>query len=82
MKALSIRLDDKLGKQFNDICRKTGYKKNTLVTRLIASFVNHQKQIFSPSLATQDPFEASIGSLKIGNLLSSEDAIDQAVYDL
>lgn len=87
MKALSIRLDDKLGKEFDRVCLRTGYKKNTLLTRLIAAFVSHQKQDRSRRMhKDKDPFDAVIGLVRseplLSSLLSSEDDIDKVVYDL
>lgn len=83
MKAISIRLDDRLGKEFDSLCRQAGYKKNTLLTRLIASFVRHQKSQGATSLRTKDdPFAKVIGLMAIGNLTDAETTIDQVVYDL
>ena len=82
MKALSIRLDDDLGKEFEKVCQKTGYKKNTLVTRLIASFVRHQKQVFPKGKKANNPFAEVIGVIQSDSLLSAAEDIDRAVYDL
>ena len=79
MKAISIRLDDKLGREFDRVCQKTGYKKNTLVTRLISSFVSHQKDFLSRR-QKKDPFVAVIGSLDLPALLDDSDTIDKIVY--
>lgn len=84
MKALSIRLDDNLGKEFDEICRKTGYKKNTLLTRLIATFVRHQKKTGGGQKG-KDPFLDVIGLMQMGPFLGtpiSDDDVDQVVYDL
>jgi len=43
MKALSIRLDDKLGRELDRLCRSSGLKKNTLISRLIERFALEQK---------------------------------------
>ena len=82
MKALSIRLDDDLGKKLEEVCRKTGYKKNTLVTRLIAAFVRKQQSLTLSGKKKADPFEEVIGLLKSDPLLTTPQAIDEAVYDL
>lgn len=82
MKALSIRLDDVLGRQLDDVCRKTGYKKNTLLTRLIASFVRHQKKALGRGKKRTDPFSGVIGLMKVEPLLQSPDEIDKVVYGL
>lgn len=82
MKALSIRLDDQLNRQFNEACKKAGYKKNTLVSRLIASFVRHQKQTKSSRQKVKDPFAEVIGLLKQESFFESGDEIDKIVYHL
>ena len=81
MKAISIRIDDRLGRQFEEVCQETGYKKNTLLTRLIASFVRHHHAT-TGSAKKRDPFAGVIGLMQAGPLLNSPDAIDKAVYDL
>ncbi len=80
MKAISIRIDDRLGRQFDQICQETGYKKNTLLTRLIASFIRHHQSV--RSAGKKDPFALVIGLMEADPLLSSPDAIDKAVYGL
>ena len=81
MKAISIRLEDGLGRQFDELCRKSGYKKNTLLTRLIASFVRHQKALLS-NKRTQDPFAGVIGLLHMEPFLGADETIDKVIYDL
>ena len=83
MKAISIRLDDKLGKEFDQACRRTGYKKNTLLSRMIASFVKRQKEIHPLGFKkAKDPFEKVIGLMEVGSLVPTEDLLDKVVYDL
>lgn len=81
MKALSVRIDDRLSKEFDEVCRKTGYKKNTLLTRLIASFIQHQKARVKGRKGNEDPFLEVIGFMDLPPLESS-DEIDKAVYGL
>lgn len=84
MKALSIRLDDHLGKEFDEICRKAGYKKNTLLTRLIATFVRHQKK-GGGGRKGKDPFLDVIGLMQVepfAGTAVSDDDVDRVVYDL
>ncbi len=47
MKALSVRLDDKLGRELDRVCRSSGLKKNTLISRLIERFL---REPFAPLL--------------------------------
>lgn len=82
MRALSIRLDDRLGKDFEEVCQKTGYKKNTLLVRLIDSFVRHQKKASRLRGARKDPFEDVIGLMKIEPLMPISEEIDRVVYHL
>lgn len=82
MKAISIRLDDRLGSEFDKLCQKAGYKKNTLLTRFIASFVRYQKGMAARSHQKDDTFEKVIGLMAIGDLTRSEETIDRIVYDL
>lgn len=86
MKALSIRLDDRLGTKFDSICRRTGYKKNTLVTRLIQAFVQGQENRTDQHANrsqrdTRDPFEKVIGIINQPIGLSA-DEIDKVIYGL
>lgn len=80
MKALSIRIDEKLGKEFDELCKKAGYKKNTLVTRLIASFVRYQKRILGEQRKKRDPFIDVIGLMQMEPFLKSPEEIDKVVY--
>lgn len=83
MRTISIRIDEKLGDRFDRICRQSGYKKTTLISRLIAAFVRHQGATLSRrSKRRADPFAATIGLLKLEPLLDSLEAIDSVVYDL
>lgn len=81
MKAISIRLDSKLGTAFDAACKAAGYKKNTLLARLIAAFVQHQRAHAGTKTSAKraDPFAAVIGTLRIGSLT---DDIDDVVYSL
>ncbi len=83
MRAISIRIEDDLGKQFDEVCKKAGYKKNTLLTRLIASFVKYQKRGGSVRQnKSKDPFLEVIGLMNIHPLLNSSEDIDKIVYGL
>lgn len=83
MKAISVRLDDRLGKAFDEICAAAGYKKNTLLTRLIAAFVRYQKGRPAERLARKhDPFEAAIGVVSIRHPVVTNEDIDRVVYTL
>jgi len=79
VKTLSIRLDDNLGKAFDESCQRTGLKKNTLVARLIASFVRHQKALLKGKKGMKDPFEEVIGLMKIEPFLDASESVDKAV---
>lgn len=81
MKALSIRIDNHLSDEFDAVCRKTGYKKNTLLARLIESFVRHQKKILGAKKGSVDPFAQVIGLMDVGPLIPADDEIDRIVYD-
>lgn len=81
MKAISIRIDEKLGREFDALCRQAGYKKNTLLSRLIESFVRYQKQV-AGRRRSKDRFVKFIGLMNLKPLLTSSDEIDKAVYDL
>lgn len=83
MKSLSIRLDESLGKQFDTVCQKAGYKKNTVVSRLIRAFVASRsgRKITSPG-KKKDPFMDVIGIDDLEPLLTRPDSIDSVVYDL
>ncbi len=81
MKALSIRIEDDLSEEFDAICRKTGYKKNTLLARLIESFVRHQKNALGERKGSKDPFAQVIGLMNIEPLLPADDEIDRIVYN-
>ncbi|MBI2340348.1 MAG: hypothetical protein HYU99_08305 [Deltaproteobacteria bacterium] len=79
MKALSIRLDDDLGRKFDAVCKQTGHKKNTVVSRLIQAFVlsrSHGKAVSSKK--KRDPFLDVIGIANIESSISNED-IDKIV---
>jgi hypothetical protein len=83
MKAISVRLDDQLGKQFDELCQKSGYKKNTVVTRLIEFFVkNQQKKATLEKKKIKDPFHQVIGLMQMEPLLHEIDDLDKVVYDL
>ncbi len=87
MRAISIRLDERLGRQFDQLCQIGGYKKNTVLTRLIAAYVNYYGAGRKTSPATRrskslDPFMKVIGLMKQPALLPSGDEIDQIVYGL
>ena len=88
MKAISLRLDNQLSRQFDDACRHLGYKKNTIITRMILSFVTHKNKISLKTAqkkkkSSADPFLSVIGSLSPDEaLISIEDDIDKLVYDL
>lgn len=88
MKAISLRLDNRLGSQFDNLCKQLGYKKNTLLTRMIASFVAHKKNTLSSKTTSKnkrlksDPFLSVIGIVSTDPLLSEEDSIDKVVYNL
>lgn len=92
MKALSLRLDDRLSRQFDAVCSQLGYKKNTILTRMIAAFVQHKQNISSTMGKKQptkpDPFLSVIGIIDSPNgetLLPSDtdgDDIDKIVYNL
>ena len=81
MKALSIRLDNTLSREFGRVCREAGYKKNTLLTRLIAAYIQHQKRTKERAKGS-DPFARVVGAMNIAPLLSSPDDIDRTVYNL
>ncbi len=92
MKALSLRLDDRLSRQFDAACRRLGYKKNTLLTRMITAFVQHKQNLTSAKGKKQttkpDPFLNVIGIIsehpasKDESFSLSEKEIDQIVYEL
>lgn len=44
MKALSIRLDDDLNEEFDELCHQEGYKKNGVVVKLIRGFVQKKRK--------------------------------------
>ncbi len=81
MKALSVRLNDALGMQFNHLCKATGYNKNAVISKLIEAFVRYHR--FSPEKfkKKQDPFMAVMGMVKISPLLKSEYEIDDVIYE-
>lgn len=82
MKALSIRLENSLSRQFDEACRQSGIKKNTLVTRLIVSFVNYQKEKGKlKNHKSHDPFLEVVGFMNIPSMLVEEGDIDHVVYD-
>lgn len=81
MRSLSIRVDDSLGRALDEFCQQAGYKKNTVVTRLISAFVRHQKRSKGVrNRKSADPFQEVIGLLHVEPLLTDPDAIDRAVY--
>lgn len=88
MKALSIRLDDRLARRFDKFCRKTGYKKNTFIVRLIESTIDRSKKFLSAGTRKKrdplkdDPFLKVIGIVKDGPILKSPEEIDEIVYGL
>ena len=85
MKAISIRLEDSLGRQFDDACRRTGHKKNTLLTKLIAAFVRHQRaslRVGQAGKKNKDPFLEVIGLMREESLLHSPEDIDRILYDI
>lgn len=82
MKALSVRLDDRLARQFDAVCEREGYKKNGIMTRLIQLFVKQRSVVKVTSHArSEDPFLRVIGILQ-GPLLKKGESIDDLVYDL
>jgi len=86
MKAISIRLDARLGRAFDEACQAAGYKKTTLLTRFISGFV----QRHSARAAAQqrrktkrpDPLARAIGLLADASLTADTQSIDDLVYDL
>lgn len=87
MKSLSVRLDDSLGSAFDDLCHNMGYKKNTLITRLIQAFVTSQTTSVARTTKTlqrkkKDPFSDVIGLINTKPLLTSSNEIDALVYHL
>jgi hypothetical protein len=64
MKAMSIRMNDLLGKKFNHICQREGFNKNAVLVRLIDAFVLSRtgyKASKRKSDAEMDPFLKVIG---------------------
>lgn len=53
MTTLSIRLDDRISKEFDQLCKHEGYKKNGLIVRLITDFL-HSKKVSIPSISFHD----------------------------
>ena len=86
MKALSVRLEDSLSNKFDRLCRELGYKKNTVISRLIQTFVQVQThQPLSMQKETpnpQDPFLAVIGLADLKPLLPPSHDIDAFLYQL
>lgn len=82
MKALSIRLDNQLGRQFDRLCQQLGYKKNTLITRLVAGFVAHQsKPRKKHRISGRSRVLRTAGTVEMPPMLSSQE-IDEIVYNI
>jgi len=82
MKALSIRLDNQLGRQFDRLCQQLGYKKNTLITRLVAGFVAHHSKNRTKKLtAGRSRLLRAAGTVEMPPLLSPNE-IDEIVYNI
>lgn len=83
MKALSIRLDSHLSREFDTICKEYGYKKNGIVVRLIEAFVSsRQSQKKSKKNEKSDPFLDVIGLYEGIVPSHSSQEIDQLVYHI
>lgn len=83
MKAISIRIDEGLGREFDALCRERGCKKNTLLVRLIDAFVKHNRGQFARRSKTKkDPFAAVIGLMNVQPMLTKVDDIDTVVYNV
>jgi hypothetical protein len=44
MPAITLRMDDKLARQLDRVCREKGYKKNGLVLSLVRGFLKQEKE--------------------------------------
>lgn len=48
MKPLFIRIDDELDQRLSELCRREGYKKGGVISKLIRSFLDQQKKDRDP----------------------------------
>ncbi|MBI2066575.1 MAG: hypothetical protein HYT77_00995 [Deltaproteobacteria bacterium] len=54
MKPLFVRIDEDLERRLTDLCRREGYKKGALVTRLVREFIEKSGISSNPIKAAED----------------------------
>ncbi|HEX5035678.1 MAG TPA: hypothetical protein VFX30_00780 [bacterium] len=54
MKGLFLRLEDQLDRDLNEVCRREGYKKSGLITKLIRDFIRSADKPRDPVREAQD----------------------------
>lgn len=81
MKAISVRMNDHLGQEFDLICRREDLKKNGVIVRLIDTFVKSRKRnsTIKKEKGESDPFLNVMGIYNGKPFNLEEGDIDKAV---
>ena len=75
MPAFTLRLEPKLSKKLTDYCKKNGYKKNTLINKMVADFFTPPKRLPSSKAIPLSTLAKMAGLISLGGN-SVEDSED------